>query len=85
MNAIYVEILATKGSTPRDAGTAMKVTAQGSVGTIGGGALEYRAITKAREMLAGGFSETRHPAGSGTWSMLRRVGDAAFYPRRAPP
>lgn len=52
MSAIYVEIIATRGSAPRDAGTAMKVTQTGSEGTIGGGALEHRAIETARFMLA---------------------------------
>ncbi len=51
MSAIYVEILDVKGSAPRDVGTAMKVTACSSLGTIGGGALEHRAIATAREML----------------------------------
>jgi len=50
--AIYVEITKTRGSAPRDAGTAMKVTAEGIEGTIGGGALEYRAIAAARHLLA---------------------------------
>ena len=53
-DAIYIEITATRGSTPRDAGTAMKVTAQDIAGTIGGGALEHQAIQTAREMLAKG-------------------------------
>ena len=52
MSAIYVEITATRGSAPRDAGTAMKVTHDSTHGTIGGGALELRAIRQAREMLA---------------------------------
>lgn len=52
MSAVYVEILATKGSAPRDAGTAMKVTIDGMDGTIGGGALEFQAIAKARTILA---------------------------------
>lgn len=50
-DAIYIEITATRGSTPRDAGTAMKVTARDIAGTIGGGALEHQAILAAREML----------------------------------
>lgn len=54
MSAIYVEITQTSGSAPRDAGTAMRVTADASVGTIGGGALEYRAIATARDMLGNG-------------------------------
>ena len=56
-DSIWVEITATRGSTPRDAGTAMQVTADRSDGTIGGGALEYRAITLARQMLATGAAE----------------------------
>lgn len=67
MSAIYVEILATKGSTPRDAGTAMKVTPQGTEGTIGGGALEHQAIERARLLLAvNGREETQTlPLGPG--------------------
>ncbi|WP_299561935.1 xanthine dehydrogenase accessory protein XdhC [uncultured Sulfitobacter sp.] len=51
MSAIYIEIAATRGSAPRDAGTVMRVTATDCAGTIGGGALEYRAIATARRML----------------------------------
>lgn len=51
-STIYVEITATRGSTPRDAGTTMIVTPTTTKQTIGGGALEYRAITKARDILA---------------------------------
>ena len=50
IGAIFVEITATRGSTPRDAGTAMKVTADRAEGTIGGGALEHRAIAVARSI-----------------------------------
>ncbi|WP_299778448.1 xanthine dehydrogenase accessory protein XdhC [uncultured Roseobacter sp.] len=67
MSALYVEILATKGSTPRDAGTAMKVTATETFGTIGGGALEYDATARARAILAAdGPEETQTlPLGPG--------------------
>ena len=51
MSAVWIEIVETRGSTPRDAGTAMKVTEQGQTGTIGGGRLEYEAIAVARELL----------------------------------
>ena len=54
MSTLWVEITATRGSTPRDAGTVMKVTAKQTYGTIGGGALEYKAIATARAMLAKG-------------------------------
>ncbi|KIN71301.1 xanthine dehydrogenase accessory protein XdhC [Sulfitobacter guttiformis] len=50
-NTIYVEITGTRGSTPRDAGTTMIVTPTTLKHTIGGGALEYRAISKARKIL----------------------------------
>lgn len=57
--AIWVEVAATRGSAPREAGTAMMVTAAATGGTIGGGALEHRAIAIAREMLATGAGESR--------------------------
>ncbi len=41
----------TKGSAPRDAGTAMLVWDTGQRGTIGGGTLEYQAIAAARDAL----------------------------------
>ena len=40
-----------KGSSPRETGTAMLVWSTGQSGTIGGGALEFNAIAKARAML----------------------------------
>ena len=51
MTAIRVTIAAARGSTPRDAGTAMLVFADRIEGTIGGGALEWRAMRVARDML----------------------------------
>lgn len=56
-NAIWVEIIKTRGSAPRDAGTVMKVTGTSSEGTIGGGALEYRAIATARKILSNNAAE----------------------------
>lgn len=47
-----VTILSTEGSAPRRAGSRMTVTAGDSVGTIGGGALEFRATEQARAILA---------------------------------
>lgn len=46
-----VTVLATAGSTPREAGTRMLVSNDGSIGTIGGGVLEWRACALARELL----------------------------------
>jgi xanthine dehydrogenase accessory factor len=54
MNEIYVQIIDTRGSAPRNAGTAMKVTVDDLQGTIGGGALEHQAITLARDMITTG-------------------------------
>ena len=54
MRSIRVEITSVNGSAPRDAGTAMQVWHDGSAGTIGGGALEHRAMATARRMLAEG-------------------------------
>lgn len=49
---ITVEITTALGSTPRDQGTMMWVSETAVEGTIGGGALEFRAIDRARLMLA---------------------------------
>ncbi len=46
-----ISVLATEGSAPRGAGTRMVVTARGEHGTIGGGALEFRAVEQARAIL----------------------------------
>ena len=46
-----VSVLATEGSAPRGAGTRMLMTADGLFGTIGGGALEFRAAEQARCVL----------------------------------
>jgi xanthine dehydrogenase accessory factor len=51
--AILVEIASTKGSTPRETDAFMLVSAHESVGTIGGGQLEFIAIDHARAILSG--------------------------------
>ena len=51
---VYVEVVESKGSTPRDAGAWMLVALDSIYETIGGGQLEYLAIEKARAMLASG-------------------------------
>ena len=40
---VLVELVDARGSTPREAGAAMLVTAEAVFGTIGGGQLEYLA------------------------------------------
>ncbi|TDT75644.1 xanthine dehydrogenase accessory factor [Litoreibacter halocynthiae] len=51
---IHVRLTRVRGSSPRDAGAQMFVSADGLHGTIGGGQLEYMAIDKARAMLRTG-------------------------------
>ena len=50
---VLIDIISTQGSTPREAGTFMLVSAADIWGTIGGGQFEYMAIANARAMLAG--------------------------------
>ncbi|MEM7197247.1 MAG: xanthine dehydrogenase accessory protein XdhC [Pseudomonadota bacterium] len=49
--AIFAVITETKGSTPRRPATAMLITDNEALGTIGGGALEWQVIAKARALL----------------------------------
>ncbi len=51
--AVLVRVDSTEGSVPRDAGTWMAVFADSVVGTIGGGHLEYEAISLAQSRLQG--------------------------------
>ena len=51
-DAVLVRVTDARGSTPREAGTVMAVTREGSCGTIGGGRLEWEAMEAARAMLA---------------------------------
>lgn len=51
--AVLVTVEATQGSAPREAGAWMAVFAQGVVGTIGGGHVEFTAIAEARRRLRG--------------------------------
>jgi xanthine dehydrogenase accessory factor len=52
--AVLVTLLEVRGSTPRDPGAKMVVSAEGLFGTIGGGHLEYRCEAEARSLLADG-------------------------------
>ena len=52
--AVLVTVAATRGSTPREAGTRMLVGAAGTLGTVGGGRLELEAVKAARALIAGG-------------------------------
>jgi xanthine dehydrogenase accessory factor len=50
--AVLVTVLSVKGSTPREAGAKMVVSADGIFGTIGGGNLEHQCEAAARALLA---------------------------------
>ena len=61
--AVVVEVLAHKGSVPREAGTRMLVAAHEVIGTIGGGHLELKAIADARAQLQqGSAGQVQHIA-----------------------
>ncbi|WEX10162.1 xanthine dehydrogenase accessory protein XdhC [Chelativorans sp. AA-79] len=50
--AALVTVAEAKGSTPREEGAWMLVSPEKTLGTIGGGQLEFLAIAKARELIA---------------------------------
>ena len=60
-----VTVFATRGSAPRDTDAWMVVTSLGYHGTIGGGALEWRAIAEAQAQMSTGLSRkfTSHALG----------------------
>jgi xanthine dehydrogenase accessory factor len=49
--SIVAELTRVRGSAPRERGTFMVVAADALIGTIGGGALEYMVIARARQAL----------------------------------
>lgn len=49
-----VSVVSVEGSTPREAGARMIVSADSVSGTVGGGALEFTLIDQARKLLASG-------------------------------
>lgn len=54
MSGVRITVTRTAGSVPRGVGTQMLVWPDRTEGTIGGGALEWAAMARAQEMLAGG-------------------------------
>ena len=50
----HVAVVEAHGSTPREAGAAMLVTARHTLGTVGGGRLEWQATARARALLDAG-------------------------------
>lgn len=53
-SVIHARIIRVKGSSPREEGAEMFITAMGLAGTIGGGQAEWHAVQRARDMLATG-------------------------------
>mgnify|MGYP001231746655 CR=1 FL=1 len=51
-DGVVVRVKETKGSAPRESDALMIVDNQISIGTIGGGRLEYDAVNRARELLS---------------------------------
>ena len=84
-----VVIADVKGSSPREVGAAMLIWADGQSGSIGGGALEWQATTRARALLArGGTRFDRQSLGpdlgqccGGAVSLLTEVYTAANLPQ----
>lgn len=52
--SIFAELTSVRGSSPREAGAFMLIAADALIGTIGGGALEYMVIARARQALRDG-------------------------------
>ena len=52
--AMLARVESARGSTPREAGAWMLVGARRTLGTVGGGQLEYMAIDAARALMARG-------------------------------
>lgn len=71
--AILVSVARADGSTPRDAGAKMVVTASSTFQTIGGGHLEWRAIDIAREMLRLGADKHDGPVPPFAQQRLERL------------
>lgn len=65
--AVLVSVDSIVGSTPREPGAKMIVTANDLYGTIGGGNLEFQACRIARDQLSSGSSDAlrRFPLGAG--------------------
>jgi xanthine dehydrogenase accessory factor len=68
---IMVTMTAVRGSAPQEVGAKMIVTSAGlAAGTIGGGKVEFAAISKARELLAGASS----PPVTVVWNLQTDIG-----------
>lgn len=59
VDCVLVTVAHVDGSTPRESGTRMVITADDAFATIGGGQLEYKATAMARELLAAAEAVSR--------------------------
>src|SRR5687768_2988217 len=55
--AIVATLTGVRGSSPREAGAFMVISYDATIGTIGGGALEYLVIARARQVLRDGLPD----------------------------
>ena len=83
--AVLITLLAARGSTPREAGVKMVVTADASFGTIGGGNLEYQSVRRARTLLAAaGPVVAEFPLGPALGQCCGGHASVVFEPVRPP-
>jgi xanthine dehydrogenase accessory factor len=82
MEAVLVTVQSGTGSTPRDAGAKMVVTADAIHGTVGGGELEYQAIDVARKLLrsSAGKHTRRFPLGAELGQVCGGAANLVFEP-----
>src|SRR5690242_4167401 len=74
-------VVAAKGSTPRETGAAMVVRRETTIGSIGGGHLEFEATRIARDALdgdAGGTFVVRYPLAASLGQCCGGVATIAF-------
>lgn len=78
---VLVTVAGTRGSAPREIGAKMIVTAQDTIGTIGGGQLEYQSTRIAAGLLGGGDTILRSfPLGSAMGQCCGGVVEMLFEP-----
>jgi xanthine dehydrogenase accessory factor len=56
LTAIAAELTSVRGSSPREQGAFMVIAPEALIGTIGGGALEYMVIARARQAMRDGLA-----------------------------
>jgi xanthine dehydrogenase accessory factor len=80
--AVVVTVAGTRGSTPREPGAKMIVTADDAFGTIGGGHLEHKSMAIARELIASGGQGVMHrfPLGASLGQCCGGVVNLVFEP-----